>query len=57
MHTMSHGMGLSVSFDKLSWVHNLALFTTQSRLLTTLKEKAFENIVGKGENAGNPNIF
>ena len=27
--------------------------TTQSRLLTTLKMKAFENIVGKGENAGN----
>ena len=28
------------------------LFTTQSRLLTTLKKKPFENIVGKGENAG-----
>ena len=28
------------------------LFTTQSRLLTTLKEKALENTVRKGENAG-----
>ena len=29
------------------------LFTTQSRLPTTLKQRALENIVGKGENAGN----
>ena len=28
------------------------LITTQSRLLTTLQQKLFENIVGKGENAG-----
>ena len=28
------------------------LFTTQFKLLTTLKEMAFENNVGKGENAG-----
>ena len=28
------------------------LFTTQSRLLTTLRKKPLENIVGKGENAG-----
>ena len=28
------------------------LFTTPSRLLTTLWEKPFENIVRKGENAG-----
>ena len=26
--------------------------TTQSQFLTTLKKKSFENIVGKGENAG-----
>ena len=26
---------------------------TQSGLLPTLKNRAFENIVGKGENAGN----
>ena len=29
------------------------LCTTQSRLLTTLKKKPLENIVGEGENAGN----
>ena len=26
--------------------------TTQSRVLTTMKKRAFENLVGKGENAG-----
>ena len=30
----------------------IALFTTQSPLLTTLGKKPVENIVGKGENAG-----
>ena len=30
---------------------------TQSRLLTTLEKKAFENIVGKGENAGNQHFL
>ena len=30
----------------------ILLFTTQSRLLTTLKKKASENTVEKGENAG-----
>ena len=29
------------------------LFTTKSRLLTTLTKKPFETIEGKGENAGN----
>ena len=29
------------------------LFSAQFRLLTTMKNKTFENIVGKGENAGN----
>ena len=29
------------------------LFTTQRRLLTTLRKRPFENIVGKEENAGN----
>ena len=39
------------------------LVTTHSRLLTTLTKEAVENIVGKGENAGNqhfllfPNVF
>ena len=31
----------------------LKLFTTQSGPLTPLKNTTFENIVGKGENAGN----
>ena len=30
---------------------------TLSRLLTTLKHKAFENIAGKGENAGNQHFL
>ena len=33
------------------------LSTTQSRLLTTLRMKAFENIVRKRENAGNQHIL
>ena len=33
------------------------LFTTQSRLSTTLREKNLENIVGKGENAGNQHFL
>ena len=32
-------------------------FTAQSRLLTTLGKKPFENIVGKGENAGNQHFL
>ena len=32
-------------------------FTTQSRLLTTLKKKALENTMGKGENAGNQHFL
>ena len=35
----------------------LKLFTTQSRLLTTLKKRAFEKYVGKGENAGNQHFL
>ena len=33
------------------------LFTTQFRLLTTLKKRALENTVGKGENAGNQHFL
>ena len=33
------------------------MFTTQSRLSTTLKKTAFENIVCKGENADNQNFL
>ena len=32
-------------------------FTTQSRFLTTLRKTPFENIVGKGENAGNQHFL
>ena len=38
----------------------LSLYRTipaQSRLLMTLGEKAFENIVGKGENAGHQHFL
>ena len=34
-----------------------SIFTTQSLLLTHLEKKAFENIVGKGENAGNQHFL
>ena len=37
------------------WFCNL-LFTTQSRLLTNLGKKHFENIVGKGENGDNQHL-
>ena len=33
------------------------LFTTQSQLLTTLKNEPFENVVGKGENACNQHFL
>ena len=33
------------------------LFTTQPRHLTTLRRNLFENIVGKGENAGNQHFL
>ena len=32
-------------------------FTAQSQLSTTLIDKAFENFVGKGENAGNQHFL
>ena len=35
----------------------LQLFTTQSRLSMILRKKPFENIVGKGENAGNQHFL
>ena len=37
--------------------HLEKLFTTQSRILTTLYKKPLENIVGKGENAGNQHFL
>ena len=39
-----------ICVDKCSYNY---LFTTQSRLLTTIDKKAKENTMGKGENAGN----
>ena len=48
------------NFDQcktLSSGHGLTLITTQPRLLTTLKKKALENTVGKGENAGNQHFL
>ena len=33
------------------------VFTTQSRLFTTLKKKPFENFEGNGENAGNQHFL
>ena len=33
------------------------LFTTKSRFLTTLRNRPLENIVGKGENAGNQHFL
>ena len=35
------------------WDVVISLFTSRSRLSTTLRMKALETIVGKGENAGN----
>ena len=39
--------------EKCRSKNKLCLFTTQSRLITTLKEQALENTMEKGENAGN----
>ena len=41
-----------LNFADAKSYYDLALHQT-SRLLTTLKKKPFENIVGKGGNAGN----
>ena len=40
----------------LYWI-KVQSFTTQSRLLTTSGKQPFENIVGKGENAGNQHFL
>ena len=48
-----------INLHSLTWAETfcyLSPFTTQSRLVMTLEEKAFKNIVGKGENAGNQKI-
>ena len=38
-------------------LHFTQLFTTRSRLVTTLRKKPFENIVQKGENAGDQHFL
>ena len=48
---------LSAIAFKLDWSQMLSfgkeyLLTTQSRLLTTPRQKSFKNIVGKGEKCG-----
>ena len=51
----------SVMFGKYlnlkNWKSGSFNSTTQSRLLTTLEKKPFENIVGKGENACNKHFL
>ena len=42
---------------KCSTCKSSKLFTTQFRFLTTLKKEPFENIMGKGENAGNQHFL
>ena len=39
------------------WNTTIFSFTTQSQLLMTLRKMPFENIVGKGENAGNQHFL
>ena len=42
---------------KEAFLEHYVYSTTKSRLLTTLQENPFENIVGKGENAGNQHFL
>ena len=53
MQTLSNWKSLNFAV----WERVTELFTTQSRILTTLKQRAFENIVGKEENAGNQHFL
>ena len=46
----------SLSNTKILILHN-KLLTTQTRLLTALKKMPFQNIVEKGENAGNQHFL
>ena len=54
-HNVSISSNISLLLElspKVSWP-----FSTQTWLLTSLKKKAFENIVGKEENAGNKHFL
>ena len=52
VQNLSFGKGLILDQTIPTW-----LFTTKSQPLTTLGKKPFENIVGKGENAGNQHFL
>ena len=49
--------GIICHGDVFYYITVLKRFTTQSRLLKTLKMKPFENIVGRGENADNQHFL
>ena len=51
------GSSLVIALYCRSIMGRLKLYTIQSRLWTTLKKTAFENMVGKGENAGNQHFL
>ena len=53
-----HFLRLVVLTRENQGLHGKGLtFTAQSRLLTYLRKEAFENILGKGENAGNQHFL
>ena len=54
--SFSQNVCSSLGNEHHNLIHTLTLYHT-SRLLTTLRKKPFENIVGKGENAGNQHFL
>ena len=63
LHKLFRSLHNEITFDAFTFeviadcMLNLEPFTTQSQLLTTLGKKALENILGKGENAGNQHFL
>ena len=55
--SFTSNLSFSVNTYKALFLLVIKLFSTQSRLLTTLKKKALENTVGKEENAGNQHFL
>ena len=49
--------GLTLAYMLYFTERKFFTFTTQSRLLTTLKTQSYENTEGKGENAGNQHFL
>ena len=47
----------SFPWNEMTKITHSNIFNTESRHLTTLKEIAFETIVGQGENAGNQHFL